>query len=303
MTAEPAWILGFIGGSGLYALEGLDGAQWIDIETPWGKPSDSILCAELYGIKLRFLPRHGRGHRLAPSDINYRANIDALKRAGCTDILSFSAVGSLQSAYGPGDFIFIDQYVDRTFKRENSFFGQGVVAHISMAEPVCARLSELTAQIARPLVTQMGGQIHHSGTYLAMEGPQFSSKAESHLYRTWGCDVIGMTNMPEARLAREAELPYASVCMVTDYDCWHPQYGAVDVASVLEVMQTNADLAAQIIKALVAQLAKQPRTPSPQEIERVLDVALVTDKAMWPNYTLTRLEAIMARILRELDET
>jgi len=220
------WVLGIIGGSGLYEIEGLENPEWISIQTPWGMPSDDILFAELGGIKLRFLPRHGRGHPLTPSDVNYRANIDAMKRAGCTDLLSLSAVGSLKEQYPPGDFVVIDQFIDRTFKREKSFFGKGMVAHVSVADPVCERLAGFAAKAANAA----GATVHKSGTYLAMEGPQFSTKAESHMYRSWGCDVIGMTNMPEAKLAREAELPYATVAMVTDYDCWHEGHGNVDVA-------------------------------------------------------------------------
>jgi len=208
---QSEWVLGIIGGSGLYNIDGLENTEWMRIETPWGMPSDEILFAELEGVKLRFLPRHGRGHPLSPSDLNFRANIDAMKRAGCTDILSLSAVGSLKELYAPGDFVMIDQFIDRTFKREKSFFGAGCVAHVSMADPICDRLSDMAGQAA----ITAGAKVHFGGTYLAMEGPQFSTKAESHMYRAWGCDVIGMTNMPEAKLAREAELPYATVAMVT----------------------------------------------------------------------------------------
>ena len=202
------WILGIIGGSGLYNIEGLENKEWISIDSPWGSPSDSILFAEINGIKLRFLPRHGRGHNLTPSDINYRANIDVLKRAGCTDLLSLSAVGSLREDYRPGDFVVIDQFIDRTFKREKTFFGKGLVAHVSLANPVCNRLAELVFKAAH----STGVKVHNRGTYLVMEGPQFSTKAESNLYRSWGCDVIGMTNMPEAKLARGG----TAVCF-----CWN----------------------------------------------------------------------------------
>src|SRR5665213_3254620 len=207
-----AWKLGVIGGSGVYDIEGLKGARWVKIASPFGAPSDEVLTGRLNGVDLVFLPRHGRGHRLPPTAVNARANIDALKRAGCTDIISLSAVGSLREALGPGDFVVVDQFIDRTFAREKSFFGPGFAAHVSMAEPVCARLSALAASAA----ARAGARVVAGGCYLAMEGPQFSTKAESALYRSWGCDVIGMTGMPEAKLAREAELPYASVAMVTE---------------------------------------------------------------------------------------
>jgi 5'-methylthioadenosine phosphorylase len=210
------WTIGIIGGSGLYEIDALEEAQWIAVETPWGAPSDELLIGRIEGVRFVFLPRHGRGHRIPPSHVNARANIDALKRAGCTDILAISAIGSLREELAPGRFVIVDQFIDRTFAREKSFFGPGLVAHVSMAEPVCPRLSSLAAAAAE----KAGAEVTTGGTYLAMEGPQFSSRAESELYRAWGCDVIGMTAMPEAKLAREAELPYALVGMVTDYDCW-----------------------------------------------------------------------------------
>jgi len=288
------WVLGVLGGSGLYDMEALENREWISIETPWGMPSDEILFAELGGVKLRFLPRHGRGHRLSPSDVNYRANIDALKRAGCTDVLSISAVGSLKEDYAPGHFVMVDQFIDRTFKREKSFFGTGMVAHVSTADPICLRLSGLAGDAA----DKAGATVHRGGTYLAMEGPQFSTKAESHMYRQWGCDVIGMTNMPEAKLAREAELPYATMAMVTDYDCWHPDHGNVDVASVIAVLMKNADTARAAVKELVGTLSKTPRTPSPQGIETNLDVAMITaPEARDPNL-LAKLDAVAGRVLR-----
>lgn len=287
------WVLGVLGGSGLYEIDGLENPEWISIETPWGMPSDDILFAELAGIKVRFLPRHGRGHALSPSDVNYRANIDALKRAGCTDILSLSAIGSLREDYAPGDFILVDQFIDRTFKREKSFFGQGLVAHVSMADPICSRLSSLAGEAAR----QAGATVHQGGTYLTMEGPQFSSKAESHMYRGWGCDVIGMTNMPEAKLAREAELPYATVGMVTDYDCWHPDHGSVDVAAVIAVLMQNADTARATVRYLIEALSKLPRTPSPQAIETNLDVALITAPEARDPKIMAKLDAVAGRAL------
>ena len=293
--ANSDWVLGIIGGSGLYNIDGLEKTEWISIDTPWGKPSDEILFAELGGVKLRFLPRHGRGHALSPSDLNYRANIDAMKRAGCTDILSLSAVGSLQDAYAQGDFVMVDQFIDRTFKREKSFFGKGCVAHVSVADPICARLSEMAAEAAKAA----GAKVHIGGTYLAMEGPQFSTKAESHMYRAWGCDVIGMTNMPEAKLAREAELPYATVAMVTDYDCWHESHGSVDVASVIAVLTQNASTASGTVKALAKAMAGTTRTPSPLGIETNLDVALITAPEARDPKLLAKLDAVAGRVLRK----
>ena len=287
------WVLGVLGGSGLYDLDGLENPQWVSIDTPWGAPSDDILFAEMDGIKLRFLPRHGRAHALSPSDVNYRANIDALKRAGCTDILSLSAVGSLQEQYPPGDFVIVDQFIDRTFKREKSFFGKGCVAHVSVADPVCGRLAELAGKAAKAA----GANVHSGGTYLAMEGPQFSTKAESHMYRAWGCDVIGMTNMPEAKLAREAELPYATVAMVTDFDCWHEGHGNVDVASVIAVLIKNADTAKATVREMIKTLAGQPRTPSPQGIETNLDVAIITGPDNRDPKLIAKLDAVAGRVL------
>ena len=287
------WVLGILGGSGLYDIDGLENPEWISIETPWGMPSDDILFAELDGIKLRFLPRHGRGHVLSPSDVNYRANIDALKRAGCTDVLSLSAVGSLKEDCAPGHFVIVDQFIDRTFKREKSFFGQGCVAHVSLADPVCARLAGLAGDMAE----KAGAKVHRGGTYLAMEGPQFSTKAESALYRKWDCDIIGMTNMPEAKLAREAELPYATIGMVTDYDCWHPDHGNVEVADVIKMVMQNADTARATVKHLVHYLAQTPRTPTTQGIETNLDFAMITSPDARDPKRLAMLDAIAGRIL------
>jgi len=287
------WVLGILGGSGLYDIDGLENEQWMSIETPWGMPSDDVLFAELHGVKLRFLPRHGRGHALSPSDVNYRANIDALKRAGCTDVLSLSAVGSLKEAYAPGHFVVIDQLIDRTFKREKSFFGQGLVAHVSMADPVCGRLAGLATDMAKAA----GATVHPGGTYLAMEGPQFSTKAESALYRQWDCDVIGMTNMPEAKLAREAELPYATIGMVTDYDCWHESHGSVNVADVIAVLMKNADIARDTVKRLVKHMSENPRTSSPQGIETNLDTALITSPDARDPKRLAMLDAVAGRVL------
>jgi 5'-methylthioadenosine phosphorylase len=288
------WILGIIGGSGLYNIEGLENKEWISIDSPWGSPSDSILFAEINGIKLRFLPRHGRGHNLTPSDINYRANIDVLKRAGCTDLLSLSAVGSLREDYRPGDFVVIDQFIDRTFKREKTFFGKGLVAHVSLANPVCNRLAEIVFKAAH----STGVKVHNRGTYLVMEGPQFSTKAESNLYRSWGCDVIGMTNMPEAKLAREAELPYASVGMVTDYDCWREGEDNVDVAAVIKILNENALTASKTISEF-SKIIKDygVRDDGFQGIERNLDFAIITPKESRDSLLVAKLDAIAGRVL------
>ena len=252
------WVLGVIGGSGLYDIDGLQDRRWISIDTPWGAPSDELLTGTLGELKLVFLPRHGRGHRLSPTDVNARANIAALKLAGCTDVLSLSAVGSLREPLDPGSFVVVDQFIDRTFAREKSFFGAGLVAHVSMAHPTCPRLSGLAAQAGR----EAGARVVEGGTYLAMEGPQFSTRAESELYRAWGCDVIGMTNMPEAKLAREAELPYASVAMVTDYDCWHEDIAHVELAQIIACLMDNAAKARDLVVRLAAQL-QGPREASP----------------------------------------
>ncbi|OGS93119.1 MAG: methylthioadenosine phosphorylase [Gallionellales bacterium GWA2_59_43] len=239
-------MLGIIGGSGVYNIEGLENTRWVKAESSFGVPSDEVLVGELNGQSIAFLPRHGRGHRLSPTDINFRANIDALKRLGVTDIVSVSAVGSLREHLMPGMFVIVDQFIDRTFAREKSFFGNGLVAHVSMAHPVCGRLGEHLYAAAQ----QIGIQVARGGTYLAMEGPQFSSLAESELYRTWACDVIGMTNMPEAKLAREAEICYATVAMVTDYDCWHPNHDDVTVDAIVKVLLENADKARALVKGV-----------------------------------------------------
>jgi 5'-methylthioadenosine phosphorylase len=286
-------ILGIVGGSGVYDLPGLAEPEWRDVQSPWGAPSDAILHARIGDLPVRFLPRHGRGHRLSPSHINYRANIDALKRAGVTDLVSVSAVGSLKESLAPGTFVFADQSIDRTFAREKSFFGDGVVAHVSMAHPVSPRLVERLAAAAAaegiPAVT--------GGTYLVMEGPQFSSLAESRLYRQWGCDVIGMTNMPEAKLAREAEISYATIAMVTDYDSWHEGHGAVDVASVLKVLAANRDR----VQALLLRLAKEfPREHEtcPIGSDRALDGAIMTAPEKRDPALLAKLDAVAGRVLR-----
>ena len=244
---QSASVLGIIGGSGVYDIEGLSHKRWQRVESPFGEASDELLFGELGGQQMVFLPRHGRGHKLAPSDINFRANIDALKRAGATDVISVSAVGSLREHLSPGTFVIVDQFIDRTFARNKSFFGSGLVAHVSMAHPVCQRLGDHIEAAAKEAgITALRG-----GTYMVMEGPQFSTLAESELYRSWGCDVIGMTNMPEAKLAREAELCYATVAMVTDYDCWHPNHDDVTVDQIIKVLLANADKARSLVKHAV----------------------------------------------------
>jgi 5'-methylthioadenosine phosphorylase len=284
------WVLGVIGGSGLYEIPGLTGA-WRTIESPWGAASDQVFDGQLDGQRIVFLPRHGRGHKIPPSAVNFRANIDVLKRAGVTDVLSVSAVGSLKEELPPGHFVVIDQFIDRTFAREKSFFGPGLVGHVSVAHPICSRLAGLAALAAR----DAGAPVSEGGTYLVMEGPQFSTLAESNLYRAWGCSVIGMTNMPEAKLAREAELPYASVCMVTDYDCWHAEHEAVEVTNILEVMHANSSKAKVMIANLARHLVAMPRAASP--IDTCLDFALITAPDVRDPALMAKLDAVAGRVL------
>ena len=280
-------VLGIVGGSGLYDIPALENVHWEDVASPWGKPSDQILFAELDGLPIRFLPRHGRGHRVPPSGINYRANIDALKRAGVTDLVSVSACGSLKEEYPPGHFVLVDQFIDRTFAREKSFFGAGCVAHVSMADPVSPGLADLieAAAKAEKIAYTRGG------TYLVMEGPQFSTRAESNLYRSWGCDVIGMTNMPEAKLAREAEICYATIAMVTDYDCWHAEHAEVDVAAVIKVLHENVDKAHALIERLARTFPRE-HPPCPIGSDRALDVAIITPPEARDAALLAKLDAV-----------
>ncbi len=287
------WTLGVLGGSGLYEIDGLENAREEHIVTPWGVPSGNVMRGNIGDVELVFLPRHGKGHRLSPTHVNYRANIDVLKRAGCTDVLSISAVGSLQQQYAPGEFVFVDQFIDRSFAREKSFFGEGCVAHVSMAHPICERLSGLAFEAGK----EVGATCHKGGTYLVMEGPQFSTFAESQLYRSWGCDVIGMTNMPEAKLAREAELPYATVAMVTDYDCWHEEEEAVSVESVLKIMHANSTKAKALIQHLAKALSGAPRENGSQGIETCLDFAMITPPEARDPELLAKLDAIAGRVL------
>lgn len=285
-------VIGVIGGSGVYDIDGLENAQWKAIETPWGAPSDELLHGELDGQRLVFLPRHGRGHIQTPSSINYRANIDALKRAGVTDIVSISACGSFRDELSPGTFVMIDQFIDRTFAREKSFFGPGLVAHVSVAHPISTRIQNALLEAAA------AENIRHSkgGTYLTMEGPQFSSLAESELYRSWNCDVIGMTNMPEAKLAREAEMRYATVAMVTDYDCWHPDHDAVEVEQIIAVVTSNAEAARRLVKR-VAPLLREAPDLCPEGIDRVLDTAIMTAPDHRDPALVAKLDAVAGRVL------
>ena len=287
-------VLGVIGGSGVYDIEGLEDATWIAVESPWGEPSDSLLKGRLGKVEMVFLPRHGRSHHLTPSAINYRANIDAMKRAGVTDIISISACGSLREDLAPGMFVMVDQFIDMTYAREKSFFGPGFVAHVSMADPVCPRLGQALGEAA----DEVGVPHHMGGTYLTIEGPQFSSLAESRLYRMWGCDVIGMTNMPEAKLAREAEIPYAVIAMVTDYDCWHPDHAHVQVSDVIDALRHNADNARRLISVLAPKLGPD-RTPSPLGVEHVLDSAIVTPSAARDPVLAGKLSALVSRVMKD----
>jgi len=285
-------VIGIIGGSGLYDIPGLERKSWRRVETPWGDPSDELLEGWLGGVRCVFLPRHGRGHRLGPSDLNYRANIDALKRVGVTDVLSLSAVGSLKEELPPGHFVIVDQFIDRSFARAKSFFGAGCVAHVSVADPVCPRLGDALHVAAKDI----GLPVTRGGTYLVMEGPQFSSKAESKLYRGWDCSVIGMTNMPEAKLAREAELCYATVAMVTDYDCWHPSHGNVTVDMVVKVLLENADRARDLVAAVVPVIGA-PRGLCPAGCDRALDHALITAPQARDPAILAKLDVVAGRML------
>ncbi|MDG1336935.1 MAG: S-methyl-5'-thioadenosine phosphorylase [Tateyamaria sp.] len=282
-----------IGGSGIYDIEGLQGAEWVSVETPWGAPSDQVLTGTLEGTPMVFLPRHGRGHVHSPTTVPYRANIDILKRLGVTDVISVSACGSFRNEMAPGDFVVVDQFIDRTFAREKSFFGTGCVAHVSVAHPTCPRLSAACLSAA----SDAGITVHDGGTYLAMEGPQFSTLAESNMYReSWGADVIGMTNMPEAKLAREAELCYASVAMITDYDSWHPDHGEVDVNDIIRTLLGNADKARDLVRRLPALLGAD-RAPCPHGCDRALEYAILTAPDARDPALMQKLDAVAGRVL------
>ena len=291
--AQSQASIGIIGGSGVYDIDGLENKRWEKVTSPFGEPSDELLFGELNGVKLAFLPRHGRGHQIPPSEINFRANIDALKRAGVSDVISVSAVGSLREHLSPGMFVIVDQFIDRTFARNKSFFGSGLVAHVSMARPVCSRLGHHIEAAAK----EAGIAALRGGTYLVMEGPQFSSLAESELYRTWDCDVIGMTNMPEAKLAREAELCYATVAMVTDYDCWHPNHEDVTVDQVVKVLLENADRARSLVKHLVPKLGTDAAACD-CGCRSALQQALITAPEARDAAMTEKLQAVAGRMLK-----
>lgn len=285
-------LVGIIGGSGLYEMAGLVNTEWVRVESTFGEPSDDLLFGEIDGHRVVFLPRHGRGHRLPPTAINFRANIDALKRAGVTDVLSFSAVGSLREDLAPGAFVIVDQFIDRTFARAKTFFGAGLAAHVSMSQPVCARLGDAVEAAARGA----GLPVTRGGTYITMEGPQFSTLAESLLYRSWGCDVIGMTNMPEAKLAREAELCYATVAMVTDFDTWHDGHDDVTVEMIVKVLSGNAEKAASLARGVLPALQGR-ETPCPGGCDRALDSAVITAPGRRDPQLAARLSAVAGRVL------
>ena len=293
MTSSDA-IIGIIGGSGLYQIEGITDVEWRHVWSPFGEPSDELCFGRLGDTQVVFLPRHGRGHKIPPTEINFRANIDALKRSGVTDLISLSAVGSLNIDLPPGTFVLVDQFIDRTFARHKSFFGKGCVAHVSMAHPVCHRLGEHLAHGAEAA----GFSVKRGGTYIVMEGPQFSTMAESNLYRSWNCDVIGMTNMPEAKLAREAEICYATVAMVTDFDCWHPDHDAVTVQDIIKVLVANAEKAKRVVARLARDFPRE-HEPCPIGSDRALDNAIITAPEARDPQLLEKLDAVAGRILRQ----
>jgi 5'-methylthioadenosine phosphorylase len=285
-------VLGVIGGSGVYEIDGLQNKQWKKVSSSFGEPSDELLFGDLNGQKMVFLPRHGRGHRIPPSEINYRANIDALKRAGVSEVISVSAVGSLKEELKPGMFVIVNQFIDRTFAREKSFFSSGLVAHVSMANPVCSRLGKHIQSIAKDI----GIEVVKGGVYIAMEGPQFSSKAESELYRSWGCDVVGMTNMPEAKLAREAEMCYVSVAMVTDYDCWHAEHDNVSVDAMIKVLNENADNARSLVKSASSAIYSDYLS-SECDCKFSLENAIITSPEVRDKELVKKLDAVAGRML------
>ena len=287
-------MLGIIGGSGVYELDGLHDMHWQSIPSPFGKPSDQVMFGKLLDAEIAFLPRHGRGHKLSPTDINYRANIDVLKRAGVTEVISVSAVGSLKEHLEPGTFVIVDQFIDRTFARDKSFFGPGCVAHVSLANPVCSRLGDHLEKSGM----ELGLKVMRGGTYLVMEGPQFSTRAESELYRSWGCDVIGMTNMPEAKLAREAELCYATVAMVTDFDCWHPHHDNVNIEQILAVVSLNAKNARALVTNSANAIIRDQATGLTCPCRRALDFAVLTSKDARDSSLVERLDAVAGRVLK-----
>jgi len=285
-------VVGVIGGSGVYNIDGLKNVKWRRVASPFGQPSDELCFGELDGQKIVFLPRHGRGHRVPPSELNFRANIDALKRSGVTEILSVSACGSLREDLPPGTFVIVDQFIDRTFARAKSFFGTGLVAHVGMADPVCRRLGDHIEAAAK----ELGIPHRRGGTYMVMEGPQFSTKAESELYRSWGCSVIGMTNMPEAKLAREAEICYATIAMVTDFDCWHPHHDTVTVEAVIKILLENADKARALVKRTTPKLSARTE-PCRCGCHTALDTAIITAPEKRSAAMTKKLQAVAGRAL------
>ena len=286
-------VIGVIGGSGVYDIDGLENTRWEAVESPFGKPSDELLFGELAGQKMVFLPRHGRGHRIPPSELNFRANIDALKRSGVTEIISVSACGSLKEELAPGTFVIVDQFIDRTFARTKSFFTEGLVGHVALGHPVCARLGDAIEDAIKGLDIKY----QRGGTYLVMEGPQFSTLAESNLYRSWGCDVIGMTNMPEAKLAREAEMCYASVAMVTDYDCWHPGHDHVTVDAIIKTLLDNADKGRALVRHVAPKLAGRADSCR-QGCHTALESALITAAEARDPALMKKLDAVAGRVLK-----
>ena len=287
-------VIGVIGGSGIYEIDGLENTRWETVTSPFGTPSDDLLIGDLAGQKMVFLPRHGRGHKIPPAEVNYRANIDALKRAGVTEILSVSACGSLKDELPPGTFVIADQFIDRTIQREKSFFGTGLVAHVALGHPVCGRLGDAVEKACK----EVGIEAVRGGTYLAMEGPQFSTLAESNLYRSWGCDVIGMTNMPEAKLAREAEICYATVAMVTDYDCWHPDHDHVTVEAIIKVLLENAEKGRTLVKQVTPKLSGRAETCS-HGCQTALEHALITAPDARDPDMIKKLDAVAGRVLKQ----
>tara|TARA_B100001564_G_scaffold356936_1_gene372129 strand:+ start:1519 stop:2391 length:873 start_codon:yes stop_codon:yes gene_type:complete len=285
--------LGIIGGSGLYKMEGFTKTKWKKINTPWGKPSDEVLIAKFEKEEICFIPRHSRGHKINPTNINFRANVDAMKQLGVTDIISVSAVGSLKENLEPGKFVIVDQFIDRTFSRKKTFFDEEIVAHVSMAKPTSLSLT----QCCESALKKLNINFQTGGTYLVMEGPQFSTLAESNLYRSWGADVIGMTNMPEAKLAREAEIRYCTVAMVTDYDCWHPDHDEVDVSMVIQTLMKNAANAQNMIKEIIKTFQNFSADKDPAN--DCLDVAIITDPKMRSKKTIKKLKTIAGRVLKK----
>ncbi len=286
-------MLGIIGGSGLYHIPELELADWREVDSFFGKPSDKLLFGKINGCEVVFLPRHGRGHKLSPSDINYRANIDSLKKAGVTEIISVSAVGSLSHNFSPGTFVLISQFIDRTFLRKSSFFGKGLVAHISMADPVCGRLNALIKKAS----SKISLPIKENGIYLVMEGSQFSTKAESNLYKTWGCNLIGMTNMPEAKLAREAEICYTTIAMVTDFDCWHPDHDAVTVEAIVNQMKKNTENVKKLLVSVIKDRSKKNKDSTTCTCSKALDGAIITHQDEWDQEMIKACSHVAGRVL------